>query len=360
MNTNTTTVPVHRCDPLTVAGTLATLYRDGRSIGLVQCISIAPGQIRYFGMIASRHLSGQAHLTQAQAEADIIAWHEGRDPEPYHQHAVVPLALSEADILRRRAERAEGKLAAIRAMATQGVPNCINLAAIDRIIGEAPAPVAAPVAGSREGEALLDPETLAYAAKVIKKLPSAAAASDAHGQLMVMLTRATLAARTPMIGQHASVLRQHLKEYSQTKADLAAAKAEVTRLKALSAAPVATAGAGQADGWVSVEERLPEPMPDEWVGIEEDDEEEIKHANRQSEDVLICRTVQTPMNKPYEAVKVARYFPGSHRGKGGWLEADSGNWVWPHHWQPLPAAPQQPQKGGQPNAPLSDLPAETH
>lgn len=109
----------------------------------------------------------------------------------------------------------------------------------------------------------------------------------------------------------------------------------------LAAAPVSATTKG-AGGWVSVEDRLPEMMPDEWVGIEPEDEEEIKQANRQSEDVLICRTVQTPMNKPYEAVKLARYFPGSHKGKGAWLEADSANWVWPHHWMPLPTAPKTP------------------
>lgn len=135
-----TTAPVHRCDRLTVAGTVATLYRDGRPIGLIQCLSIAAPSaapvIRYVGLIASRSLSSQAHLTQAAAESDVIAWHEGRDPAPYVQHSVMPAAQVDVLLLRSRLEKAETKLATIRAMATRSMPQLINLAAIDRILAE--------------------------------------------------------------------------------------------------------------------------------------------------------------------------------------------------------------------------------
>jgi hypothetical protein len=66
-----------------------------QTIGTVHCINIAklgqPQQLRYFGASAVCGASGQAHPTQAQAEADIIAWADGKSV-PYVQHAVVPKA----------------------------------------------------------------------------------------------------------------------------------------------------------------------------------------------------------------------------------------------------------------------------
>ncbi|MGI4873172.1 MAG: hypothetical protein ACRYFX_18585 [Janthinobacterium lividum] len=108
--------------------------------------------------------------------------------------------------------------------------------------------------------------------------------------------------------------------------------------KALAAAPLPLIGVAPA--WVSVKERLPEAMSDEWLGLSPDDDEEMLAANRQSKDVLMCRTVQTPGNQSYEAVSVGRYYPHyTKRGEGAWFESGSHSRVFPHHWQPMPAAP---------------------
>jgi hypothetical protein len=62
------------------------------AIGAVRTVNIAgPGQpetLRYFG-VAHSGVTGQAHPTRAQAEADVLAWHQGK-PVAYVRHAEMP------------------------------------------------------------------------------------------------------------------------------------------------------------------------------------------------------------------------------------------------------------------------------
>jgi len=199
---------------------VAQVKRGGQSIGTMTRLNIAPPgepeQVRWFGKSnRPQLLTGQAHPTQSQAVADLVAWAEGKDPAPYIKHAVLvnlmapqtgadltllpapwtgeklnkllDLVIQEGASLRTgspsdatigneqladiaqnyipklvelayqqamhtaylRSQMAEqtakyegrlnllrGKLASIRAMATRGVPNCINLFTIDRILDQ--------------------------------------------------------------------------------------------------------------------------------------------------------------------------------------------------------------------------------
>lgn len=78
---------------LTQPDTSADIIRP-RKLGTVNCINVArlgePISLRYFGASALYHATGQAHPTQAQAEADVLNWADGK-PVAYEQHAVVPL-----------------------------------------------------------------------------------------------------------------------------------------------------------------------------------------------------------------------------------------------------------------------------
>jgi hypothetical protein len=77
---------------LTQPDTSADIIRP-RKLGTVNCINVARvGEpiLRYFGASALCGATGQAHPTQEQAEADVLAWADGK-PVAYEQHAVVPL-----------------------------------------------------------------------------------------------------------------------------------------------------------------------------------------------------------------------------------------------------------------------------
>jgi len=79
---------------LTKPDTSADIIRP-RKLGTVNCINIArlgePVTLRYFGASALYAATGQAHPTQGQAEADVIAWADGKHVG-YEQQAVVPLS----------------------------------------------------------------------------------------------------------------------------------------------------------------------------------------------------------------------------------------------------------------------------
>jgi hypothetical protein len=71
------------CATLTIPDTSADVLRAGVRLGQVSCINTAragqPATIRYYGQKADRTASGQAHATQAQAVADVVAWADGRE-----------------------------------------------------------------------------------------------------------------------------------------------------------------------------------------------------------------------------------------------------------------------------------------
>jgi hypothetical protein len=79
---------------LTLPDTSADIIRP-RKLGTVNCINTArlgePITLRYFGASALCNATGQAHPTQAQAEADVLAWADGKHVA-YEQQAVVQLA----------------------------------------------------------------------------------------------------------------------------------------------------------------------------------------------------------------------------------------------------------------------------
>jgi hypothetical protein len=84
--------PAVDCPLLWLPDTSAEVLSAGQVIGHVHCINIArpsaPPAIRWFGRNATGTATGQAHLIQAQAEADVVAWAEGRAVS-YPKHAAV-------------------------------------------------------------------------------------------------------------------------------------------------------------------------------------------------------------------------------------------------------------------------------
>lgn len=78
---------------LTQPDTSADIIRP-RKLGTVNCINVArigePITLRYFGASAVGAATGQAHPTQEAAEADVLAWADGK-PVAYEQQSVVPL-----------------------------------------------------------------------------------------------------------------------------------------------------------------------------------------------------------------------------------------------------------------------------
>jgi hypothetical protein len=87
-------LPQTLAQPLTKPDTSADIIQP-RKLGTVNCINVArlgePITLRYFGASALCSATGQAHPTQAQAEADVLAWADGKQV-PYEQHAVVPMS----------------------------------------------------------------------------------------------------------------------------------------------------------------------------------------------------------------------------------------------------------------------------
>jgi hypothetical protein len=80
--------------PITTPDTSTPVSRS-QIIGTIHCISVnrpnEPQALRWYGTSAVCGASGNAHMTQAQAEQDVQDWANGK-PVGYVQHAVVPLS----------------------------------------------------------------------------------------------------------------------------------------------------------------------------------------------------------------------------------------------------------------------------
>ncbi|HEX8657235.1 MAG TPA: hypothetical protein VF690_06865 [Hymenobacter sp.] len=85
------TPPAITCLSLRRSDTQATVRRVFEPIGTVHCINTARAnerkQLRYFGKNAASTATGQAHETQAQAVADVVAWANGLEVV-YEKHGL--------------------------------------------------------------------------------------------------------------------------------------------------------------------------------------------------------------------------------------------------------------------------------
>jgi hypothetical protein len=77
---------------LTTPNTHTDVLRGTQRIGQVTCLNIArpsePAAVRWFGANAAGTATGQAHASQAEAVADVVAWADGQ-AVTYQQQAVV-------------------------------------------------------------------------------------------------------------------------------------------------------------------------------------------------------------------------------------------------------------------------------
>ncbi|MGI4736098.1 MAG: hypothetical protein ACRYG7_13055 [Janthinobacterium lividum] len=108
-------LPQTLAQPLTKPNTSADIIVP-RKIGTVNCINVArlgePIRVRFFGSSAVGSATGQVHTTQAAAEADVLAWADGKVVH-YEQHAVVPLGC-QATCSKKAAPSVDAELVRLR------------------------------------------------------------------------------------------------------------------------------------------------------------------------------------------------------------------------------------------------------
>jgi hypothetical protein len=84
---------------LTTPDTATDVVHDGKTIGTVHCINVARSSeapvIKWYGKSGNSSATGQAHASQAQAEADVIAWANGENVS-YPKHAELRAVPAEA------------------------------------------------------------------------------------------------------------------------------------------------------------------------------------------------------------------------------------------------------------------------
>jgi len=73
------------------AGLALPVLLNGVKIGTLHCFrpDWRRPELAWYGMNAARTASGQAHGTRQEAAADVVDWHEGRQPH-YTKYAIVP------------------------------------------------------------------------------------------------------------------------------------------------------------------------------------------------------------------------------------------------------------------------------